>query len=299
MDTEGGELLSIGQLAERAGLSPDTIRVWERRYGRPASIRLPSGHRRYRPEQAEWLRRVHEAIAQGSRTAEAVQATPDELERMLAGARPGERARDPAFEDRVLAAVAAYDREGLVRELRHTARAIGLRALVHDRVAPLLWRIGRDWSEGRIDVRHEHLASEVLEDLLRAQRLRLPPGDGPTLLFTTLEGEGHSLGMQMAATLAALAGYRALVIGTGTPLDDLVAAAAESGCVAVCLSVSSSSGGPASDRVLAELAARLPSDVALVVGGRGAVSHRRRTPGVTVLEELGEFEDWLAANRRG
>ena len=40
------------------GIGRDTLRVWERRYGRPEPIRLPSGHRRYTAEQIRWLRRV-------------------------------------------------------------------------------------------------------------------------------------------------------------------------------------------------------------------------------------------------
>lgn len=39
--------LSIGDLAERTGLSPATIRAWEQRHGFPVPARLDSGHRRY------------------------------------------------------------------------------------------------------------------------------------------------------------------------------------------------------------------------------------------------------------
>lgn len=40
--------LSIGDLAERTGLSTATLRMWETRHGFPVPERLPSGHRRYR-----------------------------------------------------------------------------------------------------------------------------------------------------------------------------------------------------------------------------------------------------------
>ncbi len=39
--------LSIGELAERTGLSTATIRMWESRHGFPRPERLQSGHRRY------------------------------------------------------------------------------------------------------------------------------------------------------------------------------------------------------------------------------------------------------------
>jgi DNA-binding transcriptional MerR regulator len=40
-------MLTIGQLAERTGVRPATLRMWESRHGFPAAERLPSGHRRY------------------------------------------------------------------------------------------------------------------------------------------------------------------------------------------------------------------------------------------------------------
>ncbi len=41
------DLLTIGALAERTGLSPATLRMWEQRHGFPTPQRLGSGHRRY------------------------------------------------------------------------------------------------------------------------------------------------------------------------------------------------------------------------------------------------------------
>lgn len=43
----GNNLLTIGDLAERTGVAPATLRSWESRYGFPRPVRLPGGHRRY------------------------------------------------------------------------------------------------------------------------------------------------------------------------------------------------------------------------------------------------------------
>ncbi len=51
--TTGDSLLSIGDLAERTGLSPATLRMWESRHGFPVPHRLESGHRRYGEEDVE------------------------------------------------------------------------------------------------------------------------------------------------------------------------------------------------------------------------------------------------------
>ena len=45
--------LTIGDLSERTGLAPATLRMWETRHGFPVPRRLQSGHRRYREEDVE------------------------------------------------------------------------------------------------------------------------------------------------------------------------------------------------------------------------------------------------------
>jgi hypothetical protein len=48
--------LTIAELASLTGVSEATLRAWEARYGAPLPRRLPSGHRRYSPEDAELVR---------------------------------------------------------------------------------------------------------------------------------------------------------------------------------------------------------------------------------------------------
>ena len=53
---------SIGDLAGATDLAPAMLRVRERRHGRPAPKRLPSGHRRYSDQDVIRLRRVGEGV---------------------------------------------------------------------------------------------------------------------------------------------------------------------------------------------------------------------------------------------
>ena len=52
-DVQVDATLSIGDLAERTGLAPATLRMWESRHGFPVPQRLESGHRRYREQDVE------------------------------------------------------------------------------------------------------------------------------------------------------------------------------------------------------------------------------------------------------
>jgi len=47
MTSPPSHLLTIGDLAERTGVPPATLRSWEQRYGFPEPVRLAGGHRRY------------------------------------------------------------------------------------------------------------------------------------------------------------------------------------------------------------------------------------------------------------
>jgi DICT domain-containing protein len=59
--------LSIGDLAERTGVAPATLRMWEARHGFPLPQRLESGHRRYDESDVELVRQVLRRREGGSR----------------------------------------------------------------------------------------------------------------------------------------------------------------------------------------------------------------------------------------
>lgn len=61
----GGGVLSIGELARRAGVSESTLRAWERRYGLLEPERTAGGHRRYRLEDLERIAQLLELVDDG------------------------------------------------------------------------------------------------------------------------------------------------------------------------------------------------------------------------------------------
>lgn len=285
-------LHSIGEVAEASGISPDTLRVWERRYGRPEPVRLPSGHRRYTGEQLRWLRRIAEALALGIRPQAALRVGDEELERLiLQNSRIKELSPEVAG---LIELVREFRGDAMTERLLNDWHRLGARGFIDQRVAPLLIHIGRGWADGKLDVRHEHFASEILTDLLRSLRAGIAsPAEGPVVLFATLRNEQHGLGLQMAALVASLRGATARILGTDTPLEEIALAAQELGARAVAISVSLAQGGVETDRALSELRRRLPEDIALVVGGAGARGIRRGPRGVDFVDDFAAFERWL------
>lgn len=273
MSTETSGLLSIGDICSETGLSPDVIRIWERRYGFPLPVRLPSGHRRYREEDLKRLRLIAEAVADGHRPGLAVRSDEAKLRQLMTKQDAGRFADilDPLF-----SAVAALDSEGIRHRILEARRGRGLRDFLQHIVAPLLDRVGMAWADGTLDIHHEHLLTEVLEDQLRQMRLDLPPQpQRGSVLLATLPGERHRLGLLMVALLYASAGLRVELLGVDVPVASIARAAGALKVDRVAVSLSIQSAGESTRRLLRDLQERLPEGCRLIIGGQGATRTRR------------------------
>ena len=272
METQAeSHLLSIGDVCEETGLSPDVIRVWERRYGFPVPVRLPSGHRRYRPEDLHRLRLMAEAAAQGHKPSALAKTDLEELRGLLLGGPSRAQDLEP-----LLAAIRELETERIRGLLDEALAQRGLLPFLKDVVGPLLERVGLAWAEGNLAIHHEHLLTEILEDMLRRLRAQHPakPGQAP-ILYATLPGERHRLGLLMAALVGSARGQRTELLGVDLPVASIAAAARQLRAKAVAVSLSLQSTGEVTRRLLLDLQERLPPGCILQVGGQGALRMRR------------------------
>ncbi len=262
-------LLSIGDICSETGLSTDVVRVWERRYGFPVPVRLPSGHRRYRIEDLYRLRLMAEAVAQGRRPSQVVRAGAAELKAML------QPEANPRVET-LFEAVVAMDTVRMRGLLREAQGQLGWKPFLQQVVSPLLDRVGMAWAEGSIGVHHEHLVTEVLEDVLRVLRLdcQILPSKGSVMLCT-LPGERHRLGLLMAALAHAAHGARTELLGIDLPVASIAQAARALKVDRVAVSLSIQSAGETTRRLLVDLKERLPQGCLLLIGGQGAARTRK------------------------
>lgn len=284
--------LSIGALAQAADIPVATLRTWERRYGFPVPTRKPSGHRVYPISTVARLRRIAEALARGYRAAEVVRASDRELEAFLLAIPAASIVATPLLVDATdaLVAIRQFDASALTRMLTTEWARLGPVQFLEHRVAPLLRQVGEAWSDGRLEVAHEHFFSECLGDLLRTLRLPIAErSDGPLVVLATLPGEQHAMGLQMAALMLSVAGCRVCNLGADLPLDQTAAQAKSSHARAVAVSVSRAHAGRRSAAEIKRLRTLLPRKIQLVVGGEGAPSGQA---GVTVISNIEELDLW-------
>lgn len=248
---EDGAGVSTGALARRLGVSPTTIRSWERRYGIGPAQRAPGRHRRWEPQDVLLLEEMCRLTSRGVPPAEAARTA-------LAGIRPHQApgARDairaseaPGAGGRTLPvgtvraecrgmarAAVRPDAHELTSILRESIRDLGLVVAWTEVISPALRAAGRQWAtEGERFVEVEHLLSWHVAAALRETAHRAVPAAGPTALLACTPNELHSLALEAVAAGLAERGLSYLMFGPALPPQALLQAVHRTGPSAVLL----------------------------------------------------------------
>lgn len=300
-DTSDG--LSIGALSRATGISIHSLRMWERRYGAPTSLRRNSGHRRYAFAEVARLRAVARALAAGLRASQVVTASIEEIDTLvdqrLSAGRGKRRSTvvmesNQAINDKINGWVEAcneFDEPGLAEEFRRDWEEIGHLRFLSDRVIPFIKRLGELWQCGEMGIAQEHFATERLCDFMASQwRHRNTRLTGRPYVLATLPKDVHRIGLHMAAVVTVISGQRVVFLGTEVPVEEIARGATMSRASAVCLSISVSTASRFSNRALNSLSELLPDGVELVCGGSGAPSRHEHA---TIFKNLVDYDRWL------
>ena len=273
----------IRVVAERTGLTPATLRAWERRYSAVAPNRSPGAQRLYSDADIQRLRLIARLSAIGFSLAELAQSSTTSLARMARQSLPDPADGDGALEDaranasinRMLSDTRALDPASLRASLTQSIFTLGPRVALDAVVSPFLEQIGIAWSCGETSVAQEHLASAVVRDVLGwVMQNAAATEDAPTLVATTVAEEQHEFGAMMAGAAAALAGWRVVYLGPNLPAAEIARIARDAGARAVLLSVVN----PQPTRSLRDEFTALRSGagkrIPIIAGGASATDHK-------------------------
>ena len=300
----------IGVVAERTGLSPDLLRVWERRYRAVEPSRATDGQRLYSDADVERLRLLRLATQAGRSIRQVAQLGSSELVQLV---REDDAARQRAVRleeravpasvkadvERALELARTVDASALESLLRRTAAALGVPVFLDGLVAPLLRRMGEEWEAGRLAVAQEHLATAIVQRVLEGLiHFLVPPHGAPNLLLATLPGDHQKMDALLAATAAAAEGWRVTYLGPDLPADEIATAAVAAGARAVGVSIVRVADR---EKVVADLQTvrdRLPASVPLLIGGTGALDLSGELDGQGI-QFVATGSELRAALRRG
>lgn len=294
---KGDELWPMGAVTRRTGITEHTLRAWERRFGFPQPIRLPSGHRRFTADQVQRLLLINQALRCGYRAGDIVPLEPGRIEKLIResglGADDAQSILDPSrWVEEVLRDAIAFDEPAVRNKMVSEAATLGARRFLRDRAVPLIRELGEGWERGDLGIRHEHFVTGILDEFLG--ELRHPyeaTSAGRPVVLACLPGELHGLGLQLVAAEVATAGRKNLVLGPHTPIDEIVATAEVLDAAAVGLSVSIFAPSEETLVQVADLRQALPSKTVLWVGGGGAPGLGSLPKGSVRVESLDDVAE--------
>ncbi len=286
---------SIKTVVRRTGLTAHAIRIWEKRYAAVEPKRSGTNRRLYTDEEVERLNLLRSLTRSGHNIGSVATLPTQKLRRMAAETPSGEAtATVPAkgkssLLEECIAAMKVLDARAMEDALNRGAVALGAQGLLQKLIAPLAQTIGDLWREGTITAAHEHFASAVIRIFLgHASRSFAVAEGAPVIVVATPTGQIHELGAVLVAAAAANLGWNVTYLGASLPAAEIAGAARQNRTRAVALSLVYPEDDPAMESELARLRELLPTDVALLVGGRAAPAYARalHKAGAVMMQDL-------------
>lgn len=248
MSEDAAELPNLGDpdgiypmriVTRMTGLTADTVRVWERRYGAVRPERTDGNARRYTDREVRRLILLREATARGHAIGEIANLEEPELARLVRkveDAQPFARTYESLIEE-VFRHVETFDPRRVHEVFMRASAALPPRELVFGFIVPLLQRVGDRWARGETTVIQEHVISGHVKGLLGTLlRLVQVPEGAPRILCGAPQGHVHEFGALIACLIALTQGVEAVFIGPDVPFQELPAAAKRSRASLVVLS---------------------------------------------------------------
>jgi MerR family transcriptional regulator, light-induced transcriptional regulator len=260
----------IRAVSRLTGLSVDTLRAWERRYGAVVPVRGDRG-RVYSEADVARLKQLSVLVREGHAIGQ-IASLPDSALRELRGV--AESTTLPAAivdMGPVRDAIKRYDLAGLEGMLNRHAIVLPHDTLIFSVMLPILKDLGERWESGEIRPAQEHLVSAAIRSVLGSLLRTLPNSPrARTLVFATAAGERHELGLLCAAVLAATRGINVVYLGPDLPASDIAHAATIAEAHALLIAATLADFDPKDLRALS----RVPKRVEIWAGGAQAAALR-------------------------
>lgn len=276
----------ISTAARLAGLTPEVLRAWERRYGLTNPARSTGRFRLYTESDVELLRGAKALVDAGQSIGEVARLPARRLREAAAGLRsvrvgalPGDGAGVAKLRMEALAAARVFDRARFARALGAGAATLAPLDFSDELLLPVLRDLGDAWHRGEISAAAEHFASA----LVRRRLVQISEGmprwlDMPRLVCACPSGERHEGALLAHTVHAAAAGWEVIYLGADVPDGEILDVASEVGARAVALSLTIEVNEGRLDALIDMVQERRDRGLRsrVVVGGQGATPHRAR-----------------------
>jgi len=275
----------ITTVSLETGLSKETIRKWESRYGFPQPQRHSSPERLYSTRQILSLREASRLINSG--------VGPNQALLAVSGGNPIEnppivKQLQLPLSEEVIAALRRNDRDHVYYLLQRALITHGVITFLEDTLAKINHDIGNAWSHGLIKIYQEHLYSDVVQGVLNKETLDIPTYcEGPIdIILATPPGEIHTIGIQMVELWLKFHGVRSISLGAQVPVSELLEASRDVGASVIGVSLTSAYALRHSRKFVVDLSSALPDEMRIWMGGSGAPYKEALPDNVECFQEI-------------
>lgn len=219
------DLLRIGELSRRTGLTTDLIRAWERRYDLLHPSRTNGGFRLYSIEDVARLRLMQHYLARGLPASQAAGMV-HRVQTAAFDTNPGVPAGDVRRALRTLReSLDSFDDAPADQILERLLGVFAPGAVLRDVVLPYLREVGERWACGDTTVAQEHFASSFLEGWMLTMARGWSRSGARRAVLACVPGERHSLGLIAFGLALRDLGWRVTYLGADAPISAVEQAA--------------------------------------------------------------------------
>lgn len=285
-------------VVHKTGLTPETLRAWERRYYGIVPDRDKRGRRVYSEELLERLILLSILVDQGFRIGDIADESREELRSMadaLSRPEPQDICPNPSLET-ATGAILRFDDHKLRAELERATTTYGRLDVIDAFVFPLTHSIQRlRRMEAAKDV-HLSFMNSSLRTFL-STLLTPIPGETklPTIVFAYSPGRFSDLGGIASAVHSHAAGWHPVLLGGPVHAEEIVEAAAGLGASAVVVASVTESYQTTVLTEMSRVRATMSAEIPVYFGGRmpEALARDVETAGLRRLKDMKELREEL------
>ena len=234
--TDSSELLAISDepiynakaVTRQTGVTPATLRAWERRYGVLLPDRTAGGHRLYSARDIAAIKWLRQHTDEGMTISRAVVLLQHQLGRarfipqvqVLTEAPQPARSLDTIRTD-LYEALIDFDEATADEVLSEAYSLHPIEAVCVNVIQVALAQLGHDWAQGKITVAHEHFASNYLRRKLLALIDTGPSTRPGTIAIGAAPADMHEMGILLLSIFLRRRGWHVVYLGQAVPLEDL------------------------------------------------------------------------------
>ena len=238
-------IYTIKTVVQETGISPATLRAWERRYGVLKPGRSDGGYRLYSERDIAKLHWLKSQVDAGVAISRAVallalyhQAGQQPELGMLSGVSRDEARSKMTIASDLLDALLAFRETAAEAILSEAFALYPVDTVVEEIIAPTLVEIGERWHRDEATVVQEHFATNLLRRRLTTLfHAYDQPAAGPLAITGAAPAEWHDLGILLVSLALRRNGWRVIYLGQNVPAAQLIESTAQLRPDLICVSV--------------------------------------------------------------